>query len=263
MVLSVVMLFLQAKATLNHESRVFINNHKSASSLIEQLDPIFCSLNPKLRDFLDGKDVRLKKTTLLKLFHGAGFIVYKIHSPFWGAKVARVVLAHRCLPEFFLKIGYDPILPLATISRIIIADFLNNLVQMSFLHEMQLGVIKKKLYHKPGYPEDLNDFNYIVISPRIHGVPLAKEKTREGLSYTNRSCEFFFKKFIRRPGFKFIKSIMGGSWDHYPYNLILGTDRKLYYVDTDPVHEDLLNPGSFANMIINLTLGINSGNSSQ
>jgi hypothetical protein len=247
----------QAYAELTQETKLFIKNHQLENNLIQQLDVVFNHLDPRLKKFIDGKGVRLCKKEIIKLFTKDGFKIYRIYSPLWGSKIARVITVHKSIPEFFLKIGFDRRYPLATISRAIIADFLNSLGQKPQLAETNLGIIKKKLYHKPGCAEDFNDFSYIVISPRIHGIPLARQKNY-GYIFTSLLCEKIFKNLTQDAGFKFIKSIMGRTWDHYPHNLILGTDGKLYCIDTEPikVYEQLSNPDSFISKLINLTLGL-------
>lgn len=224
--------------SLTPEEKKFIADHCPPNSVIKNLDAIFSHLPQELVSLLAGQTQEKTNAELVKLFKKNGFTVHGL----WFSKKnintsnrkRRAILTHKNIPNYFLKIGFDPTRPFLVLARVVVADLVNEIITKYALY--QFGLVEKKVYHRPKMPPDFNDFNYIVLSPLISGHKLTEQE------YTD-----FFKIFINSQEFFTLKSIFNKKLDplnnpliildFHKLNFIANNDKKFFLIDTEPIFE--------------------------
>jgi hypothetical protein len=153
-------------SSLNRKEKEFIESHKPSHQEASVLDGFFSSLSKKLLKVFDGKD-SLNSKDLKKLLEKKGVTVLSCDVDSGAA--SRIVFMHPKVPSYVLKIGFNSKLPKINLSRIIIADQVNFLIDNPIIGVKTVNKIEKKLYQRNGRSKELSDFNYVVLSPKITG----------------------------------------------------------------------------------------------
>ena len=227
--------FAIGKAALTQREEAFLQQHLVDLEQQTLLDMIFSNLDQKLIDLLEAKHINLSKIDMLKHLKRSGFIVYAFHyrsvdHPERDGRPARLVAEHKDFPGYFLKIGFDRINKRKNIGRVLYADLINEKIER--LNLALIGKIEKKLYHRAGRPDDLVDFNYVVVVQKIIGQSLKAENiTRE--EKRKRKPKLFFPSPAHEREYEELKAAVGYS-DEYRGNFVVAGADKLYLIDTEP-----------------------------
>ena len=142
----------------------FIEQHIPSKDIIKRLDTCFSGLDEELQRVLSGESPKSSRADLIALFNNAGFEVIVLVAEGVSLKnnhheIQHAVLRHVSTPEYFLKVAFDKKIKRAALSRIVIADFINMLIDNSNFNMKVFKKIEKKLYHRPSRPEALVDIN--------------------------------------------------------------------------------------------------------
>jgi hypothetical protein len=210
----------------------FFEKYKCPIFLKKKLDNIFMNLSSFTKGLFGG-NICKDKDFYVKSLNNDGFEVYNLRME--GLK--HCVLRHKNLPQYFIKIGFSKESNKANIRRVMVADLINFFID--FTQTNLFGKVKKMLYHVPGKNMIENDFNYVVISQRIEGVPLAKFI---GVApYSHFDCEKKKQvfRFLERDEFsKILKFFLGKILDYAAHNIIYNeSEKKAYIIDTEPLFD--------------------------
>ena len=228
--------FFQCRALLTHQQASFIANHLVCEDQRQILDEIFSHLSPSLMKLLAGESITLTKEEVVSLFEKSGFKVYTVHhrslnQPDSDGRPARVVLRHKSqFSDYFLKIGFDTVKKFKNLSRIPYSDFINRTIEA--LKLTRIGTLEKKIYHRIGRPDDLVDFNYLVISPRIRGKGLAVEKISTLDKKNKKKRKKIFPDAEIECEYELLKKAVEYSDDYYR-NFKIADDGLFYIIDTE------------------------------
>lgn len=223
---------------LTLEEKNFIENHYPPKDIIKKLDVLFNHLPKELELLLSGKYPQKSKKEVIQILKREGFTVHNLWFnkciPNLKNRKRRATLTHKDIPNYFLKIGFDEKRSFLTLGRVVTADLVNEITKEYSL--TALGIIEKKIYHRPHRPSDLNDFNYIVLSPRIKGHVSQKQDLDE-----------FYKQFITSNDFMLLKSIFNKKLDSnntpiiildfHHNNFITNNNNVFFLIDTEPIFE--------------------------
>ncbi len=213
-------------AELNFKEKSFIARNGVDSKTQEKLDTIFYSLDRRVMQILNGKKTNLTDKEITSYFNASNFSVLAIRRQ--GKQVGKLVLEHKDLPQSIIKIGCDPKNIRNNLSRVVISEKIHEMIHNPLLRLTHILDIQKKIYHRKNRPLALNDFNYVVISPKIKGVrydkaPLLDQKTT---------------KKINDDAYIVINYLQPHDADHvvyslHPENIVITQDNKIAFIDTE------------------------------
>lgn len=155
---------------LNFKEKDFIKKHKVSDKNAKILDALYASLDIRVQAILNGQPSILTNNQIEELLERKGFSVIELKRNI-KHDVAKLVVVHPKLPKHIIKFGCDQLKPRLNISRLVINEQIEKLVKNPALVINQVELVKKKLHHRKGRPHDLNDFNYLVLCPKVQGVP--------------------------------------------------------------------------------------------
>lgn len=246
-------------SALNEYEKKFVEQHEPSQEVKEKLEKCFKNLPRELKNLLAGEVPLKSRDDLIKLFNNAGFTVKVLVASEVNLSknhhcVSHVVLQHKDIPGYFLKLGFDKFIHRAVISRIIVADFINMLIDNQFLKITLMGKVEKKIYHRPDMPFDLEDKNYIVLSPSIDGVQLGYRNEQGEILFTSQECKEIYEYFIKSRESFFIRIFLDKNCDFSPNNFVVDNQGKIFLIDTEPRGDDMYNLTSASNVLLALIL---------
>lgn len=226
-----------SEAALNHQEAAFIERHLVSNDQKMILDSIFANLDKTILDLFSGKNVQVFKSDILKLLKESDFKLYTFHyRPLdhfdTDGRTARLVARHKKIPGYFLKIGFDTVEKRKNLSRVMYADLINEAIDT--LNLTKISKVEKKIYHRIGCPEDLIDFNYIVVVPKISGHRIKAELVETGTK-KRKNSKILFPDDAYKAEYLALKALVGYS-DEYRGNFKITNDGKLYIIDTEADH---------------------------
>ncbi len=173
---------------LNVKERYFVEQYHVVRSQQKILDSLFTSLDKKIKAVLDGENSVPSKEIFQKILEMHNFKVHALRcsiDPAGGSRVLSMVLTHPHLPLHFIKIGCDPTWNRQNLTRLIVADRINRVIEDDVFEVELVDKVEKWLYRRPGRPDDLNDLNYLILARKVEGVAYTEAPLYER-SYAER-----------------------------------------------------------------------------
>jgi len=214
---------------LTPQEKAFVEAHRVDLKEKVRLDAVFLNLDEKLTKFLN-LELTLNKQELTTLLKQNNFTVHQIKKS--EDAIESFVVEHPLIENYLLKIGCNPQDQTKNWSRIILTNRINQIItQLNFT---TVEKISKRLYRRPQRLDDLQDVNYIVLTPKIKGVPYNKAPLRNKpeTDLCNQEA-FHIINFLHPQQPSMLRSLLHAS------KIIVNQNGKIVFIDTQVEQEPL------------------------
>jgi len=211
---------------LNFKEKDFVKKYYVENKIEKTLDRLSSSLDMRIQAILDGQPSILTNNQIDELFQRKNFSVLSLKRNI-KHEVAHLVLTHPKLPNHIIKVGCDSLKPRYNISRLILAEHIQNLIDNPSLEINNVEKPNKKLYHRKGRPNQLTDFNYLVLSKKVNGVPYDKaplfnQKTTDKIN----DDAFVVINYLQPDNAKHLFFSLNSK------NILITPEKKVAFIDT-------------------------------
>jgi hypothetical protein len=218
--------FSLSYADLNKKEAQFIQKNSVNSKIKNILNTIFSSFDIKLNHLLDGTLQEYPKSIIKELFEKAECKVLSIN--YTQNRPAKIVLTHPLLPQYIIKIGCNKRQPRVNLTRVMVANKINELIDWPTLNIERIKKIQKKIYHRPNRPNTLTDFNYIVIAEKINGKPYDQTPVQKyKLTKKLNDDAYLIVNLITPPQAPYLEFSL------LPENIFVTNELKVAFIDTE------------------------------
>jgi len=143
-------------------------------------------------------------------------------------KPAKIVLSHPELANHIIKVGCNKQQPRVNLTRIMVANKINEFIDWPVLNISRVKKIHKQLYHRSNRPHDLTDFNYVVISEKINGKPYDQTPLQQyNLTKKLNDDAYLIVNLITPPKAPHLEFSL------LPENIFITNDIKVAFIDTE------------------------------